>query len=217
VWYRDYVSAHYFLENTSLVWYIRTTYDVYIRLPHYVKALNYLNHKYDPLKAIVFKGEMMGRGGDPNFIHGGPGWIMSRAAVERYISMEGSLSGRYANFIGGDDQFIVEFMRSMELKFQDIYEPWFSGPPIVGIFDELNLSRNFSVITGECDPSPGMHDLVKVNELVFLHNSPQVNWAFILGNWFIAQAPDDIFINPGHHSSRLCRKAGVQNLWLGSN
>jgi hypothetical protein len=160
---------------------------------------------------------MMDRGGFPNFIHGGPGLIMSRAAVECYVNVEESWSGRYANFGGGDAQFIVEFVRSIELKFQDIYEPWFSGPPIFGIFEELNHSRNFSVIMAECDPSPKMNDLVKVNELVFLHNGRRVNWAFILGKGFIAHALDELFIDLGRHSSRLCRKAGDRNLGLGSN
>lgn len=67
-----------FLLNTNVSWFYRSTDDNLILIDRFIPYIRFLSKKYNPLTDIVVKGEVCGGG----FIHGGPGWILSRKAAE---------------------------------------------------------------------------------------------------------------------------------------
>jgi hypothetical protein len=204
--YLNYASAHYFLENTTLHWYIRTTYDTYVHLPHLRALIADLNAQYSPLTDIVLKGEMISHHGHLLFIHGGPGWIMSRAAVEKFVEYEGSLTELFQSSTAGDDVFMAPFASWLNLTHKDVFSPLFCGPPISPTdYEQLNATKSFAVIEVICPLTPAFHRLLKVRDLVFLHNGESVNWAALIGRWMIDEAPDDVYIEAASTVSRLCR------------
>ncbi|EAX99486.1 hypothetical protein TVAG_413030 [Trichomonas vaginalis G3] len=73
-----------FLNNTDFRWFLRTTDDVFINLEKLDSFLDDLEDKFDPLSDYIVRGSLAGVS-DQIFLHGGPGWLMSRFAAQKYL------------------------------------------------------------------------------------------------------------------------------------
>jgi hypothetical protein len=204
--YLGYAAAHRFLNETDLPWFIRTTYDVYLHLPNLIHFINELDLRYDPLRDIVLKGELIERpSGGFAYIHGGPGWIMSRAAVKAYVELEKEVEAVYISKGSGDDITIVNFTGRVGLRRKETFSNRFCGLPIRGILDALDEKRDFSLVKENCSTNPEFRQHIKLKDIAFLHNGQEVNWAVKIGDWLIRNAPDDVYIEATRFWANLCR------------
>lgn len=182
--YSNFASARDFYENTTLNWYLRTTYDCYIHLPNLYRFIQKLNRQYEPTKDIVFKGDHTGL-----FIHGGPGWIMSRAAVYEYLKMENEMLSEYDKNWFGDDVNILMFPKKFNLTYSDIYTPEFVGWPVQDSSYQSLIQSNFNYknVTTVClsNKQPA-----KVKSIVIWHNGRRYDYVNTIGKKIINEAPE---------------------------
>lgn len=184
MFYSNFASARDFYENTTLNWYLRTTYDCFIHLPHLYHFIHELNTQYDPTKDIVFKGDHTGR-----FIHGGPGWIMSRAAVYQYLKMEEEMETEFLKNGFGDDVNIMMFPQKFNLTFNEVYTPEFVGWPVRDSSYSSLIESNFTYSNVSSACGKNMFP-VKVNSIIIWHNGCVNDYVNTIGKKIINEAPD---------------------------
>jgi hypothetical protein len=200
-------SARHFLEQTDLSWYIRTTYDCFCYLPNFKKWMRKLNSMYNPRTDMVIRGQAIMAGINFLFVHGGAGWLMSRAAVERYVELEGPLTAAYQGKGYGDDVAYRDFLAMVNITPAQIDTTVFQGSPIRDSDYKALLQANMSMdaVTLPCShPRALQHSIYKMNEMVFLHNGQPRNWVMEFGKQIIGTAPDNIFVEPQQVDSRIC-------------
>lgn len=200
IFYCNFASARYFYQNTTFKWYLRTTYDCFIHLPNLYSFIHKLNSQYNPMKDIVFKGDHIG-----DFIHGGPGWIMSRAAVYEYLKMEDEMKIEYNKSWHGDDVNIMLFPKKLNLTFQDVYVPEFAGWPVKdSSYSSLIQSNfNYSNISTICQRK---FQPTKVNSIVIWHNGRAYDYVNTIGKKIIDEAPDFVGLHFFRHlGGEFCR------------
>lgn len=73
------------MENPHCRWFYRAMDDTYIRIEKFHKWLNYLDRVYDPLKHILFRSVINIAPDGCGYLHGGTGWLMSRAFLEFHV------------------------------------------------------------------------------------------------------------------------------------
>lgn len=198
--YLDYKSAREFYENTTHYWYLRTSYDALIHIPNLYKLLNYLNSKYDAKKDVVFKGHHCS-----TFVHGGSGWLMSRACVKKYLDLENYCMEKYKKNIAADDVNINYFIEKMRFTPEDIHTPTFVGWPVKTFSYDLliNSSFDYSVIKQPCNTKL---QICRVNEIVSWHNRQKIDYVNTIGKKIINEAPDDLGLHfYPHVGGEFCR------------
>lgn len=198
--YLDYQSAREFYYNTTHEWYLRTSYDALIHIKNLYKYLEYLNKKYNPRKDVVFKGHHC-----QTFVHGGSGWLMSRACVKKYLELENYCMDEYKKKISADDVNINHFIFKMNFTKKQIHTPTFVGWPVKNYHWQLlvNSSFNFSVIQQPCSKKL---QIARVNEIVSWHNRQKIDYVNTIGKKVINEAPDDIGLHYYPHvGGEFCR------------
>lgn len=198
--YLDYKSAHEFYENTTHNWYLRTSYDALIHIPNLYKLINYLDSKYDPRKDIIMKGHNC-----HTFVHGGSGWLMSRACVKKYLELENYCMEKYKKDFPADDVNINYFLKKANISFNDVHTPTFVGWPVKKEYYDLliNSSFDYSVIKQPCKMNL---QPCRVNEIVSWHNRQKIDYVNTIGKKIINEAPDDFGLHFYRHiGGEFCR------------
>lgn len=187
--YTSYASAHDYYENTTHKWYFRTTYDTFTHIGNLRKFIQKLNSKYNPDKDIVIKADH-----NKKFLHGGPGWVMSRAAVKYYLELEKEITKEYEKEGCGDDVNIMHFINKTNLTFYDIHTQEFAGWPVYdNSYESLIMSKfNYSNITTYCRND--LH-ISRVNDIVNWHNGRKKDYVNTIGKRIINNAPNYIGIH----------------------
>jgi hypothetical protein len=99
--FHDHLQA--FLKETNLRWFIRTTEDVLVHLKRFPLFIRDLERQFDPLKDYVIQGQAVDINPGTTFIHGGAGWIMSRACAEFYVARLAAVNSTFLSQPFGDD------------------------------------------------------------------------------------------------------------------
>lgn len=176
--YGSYVSVKDFLENTNYSWFFRTTDDVLVHIPNFKWLISDLEKKYNPLKDFVFKGQLCG-----SYLHGGPGWIVSRALAEKIVQ---KLNDKYDS---PDDivfsQIVSEFMKNPR--------EWNSDKFVATPLHKFSLNtiekNNFAEI------SPCKTQLfARVNDIAVWHAGDQDMKVVTHGIDLIENLPNSIYI-----------------------
>ncbi|OHT09023.1 hypothetical protein TRFO_22171 [Tritrichomonas foetus] len=197
----NYLSAQDFYDNTNIGWYIRTTYDCFIHLNNFQKMMRNLSLYYNPYKDVVMKGSY-----EDTFIHGGSGWILSRAAVQLYLRKRDKLERKYRQEPYGDDVNILHFVHLAHLMYNEVNDPRFVGWPVTDESYEEVIKNGFFSIQKTCDQNYSRKPPVTLNEVIFWHNGRQKNYVFPYGEKYINYAPSDIAIQfTVQHGSEFCR------------
>ena len=202
IFYANFIAAKHFLEQGHAMWLLRTTYDVYISWKNLWPLFSELDSKYNPREDKVFVGQVIR---DMRYIHGGPGWIMSRAAVEEYVRDEARLTRIYNKRRVGDDVNIVQFVKHLNLTPVKVHTSRFVGPPLQDLAWEQLIGTNFNFSTlGKCPASAGQRQLSRVNQIALLHNGHKANLVAAYGKQLIETAPPNVYILSNYHSSSIC-------------
>ncbi|OHS96049.1 hypothetical protein TRFO_10235 [Tritrichomonas foetus] len=206
VFYMNYLSAHDFYENSNASWYVRTTYDCLVHLERFYDYMDNLSKKYDPNKDVVFKGKVVSKHVPKyTYIHGGSGWIMSRAAVKKYLDLEQTMKTLYENAGHGDDVNIVNFPKLLKMDLDEVDDGAFLGSPLKD--EEYNATRNFdfSGIKRKCRfTNVKAQNPVPASKIIFFHNGRKKDYVFTIGKKMLDMAPPNIRFQSTHHYSELC-------------
>lgn len=102
-----YDSCYYLLKNTQNRWLLRVTDDVFVDVFELQKYITHLEKIYDPLKHIVIKGEQT-----EHYLHGGAGYLISRAAAEALIEFDKEFPLEASDI--GDDYLLGEIFSMLQ-------------------------------------------------------------------------------------------------------
>jgi hypothetical protein len=120
----------YFLTNTTFKWFIRTTEDAFVHLKRLPQMLRDLEQQFDPLKDFVFKGQSVSLDTTVIFVHGGSGWIMSRAACEFYQANMAEINRIFFAEPWGDDLMPSALLQITKGKWEELDHIGWIGSPM---------------------------------------------------------------------------------------
>lgn len=112
--FEDHLSM--FLQDDRLRWLVRTTEDCFIHLLRFPVMIRELEQRYDPLKDVVMIGQSIEINPLISMIHGGSGWVMSRAAAEFYTQHRKYIVGEWKTMRVGDDVMPHFFRKAANLS-----------------------------------------------------------------------------------------------------
>jgi hypothetical protein len=205
VFFLNYAAAHHLLETTLLPWFVRTSYDVWCHFGNFRKLMDNLTATFDPFRQVVIKGEAFLDHGDYTWIHGGPGWIMSRLAVEKFIEREEWMRRLNAQHFVGDDVMIAHFAHSLNLTFNDVFcGAFFGGPLIFPQILFLNSSFAMADIKMNCPSHGYWHPFIRARDVAFFHNGHKINWVNQFRDRLADEAPPDLFLEGWPGGGKFC-------------
>ena len=182
-YYLSYQSALDFYDKTSLKLYLRTTYDVFVHIPNLMRFIRNLEKKYDPFRDIVMKADH-----NTNFLHGGSGWLMSRAAVSRLLGMEGEMTAKHRKEGCGGDVNIMHILKKLNQSFNDVHAQEFSGWPVLD--DSCTpLIRSGFDCTSAVKRCSNAHHVSRVRDIAVWHNGREKDYVSAIGRKIIDEAP----------------------------
>ncbi|EAX89151.1 hypothetical protein TVAG_409340 [Trichomonas vaginalis G3] len=118
-------AAEYFLKNTTLDWYWTLTDDVFIDLNELDDLTSELDKKYDTNKDYVMQGNLLFE--ESFYLQGGVGYIMSRKAVQHFLS----IGFQYLEMcIWNDDMYGSYIYETMNIPDDQITNPRLIGEPV---------------------------------------------------------------------------------------
>jgi hypothetical protein len=120
---------HEFLSQTKLRWILRTTEDVFVHLQRLSLLIRELEDRFDPLKDIVIQGQAVDVDPGLTFIHGGAGWIMSRACAEFYAAHIAEINRTFFDRFSADDMMPGFFKTMINFTTVQMTNDRFVGSP----------------------------------------------------------------------------------------
>jgi hypothetical protein len=200
---------HYFLRRTTLRWFLRTTEDAFIDLIRLPGLVRDLERAHDPTRDIVMMGQACAIGPSVTFLHGGSGWIMSRAAAALYEAHERQI---HAEFFGptvvGDDMVGNIFRVIANLSDERIDHPAFLGSPVV---DE-SISRLERMEISNLTVCPSIERQRReqrlarpVKDIVVWHSGRSDLLPLRMGYRILRECPDGIQLAHVRGGVKLCR------------
>ena len=154
-----------FISNTDFRWFFRTTDDVFINIELFDKLIQDYEHDYDPLNDFVIKGSVVS-----NYIHGGSGWIMSRYAVQRYLTFLEKYPISYEK--AGDDVIFTNHIQQIFVRnLSNINDKHFIGTKLskksINMLQNDINTKKLSKIE-KCNNS--IQNIYKMDEIVVWHS-----------------------------------------------
>ncbi|EAY21149.1 hypothetical protein TVAG_283190 [Trichomonas vaginalis G3] len=198
-------SLAYFVKNTTLRWYFRTTEDSLINVPKFQDFIDELESKYNPLTDIVILGQLCRIDEDFAFIHGGSGWIMSRYAAEMYEKNKEQIERIYFESIGGDDTITDSIRRVFNLTDEEMHSTSVLGVRLDDFSIRALRSNNFTGI----DVCPSMTTIstdrpIQLNKLIIWHSGREDTLPVVSGYDILNRVSDDIYVYYKPHWASVC-------------
>lgn len=196
--------ASFLKEYPDFDWYFRAIDDTYISPESLIRRVQKLNTFVDPKQHIVVKGLVNPRH-RARRIHGGSGWMLSRAAME-FLAKEELKLDIYAHLglFNIDDTTFTLILWQMFEKYEYWADPLFvSCEPVkdstFSVIKEL-LNTNFSGSVPICYPRA---DIAPLNRMVSFHTANQDPYISLANA--AAKAPDDIYVYINVYNFGVCR------------
>ena len=207
LWYIYNEILKIYLNSTNLPWIVRTTEDCFVNNDLFKEYFERLNAQYDPYKDVVAKGQVILLAGDPEgpmFVHGGSGWIMSRAAAVLWLKHLDELNKLYAFHPSyGDDVFLDHFRKMIHLRNRDIDAVEFIGPPLAPEDREMLAARNYS-FPACSDVRRSANDKRFIKKAVFWHSGDSLNLQVERGKEIQSTVADNLILDTAVRPVRLC-------------
>jgi hypothetical protein len=205
IYFEDHLR--HFLKATRFRWYIRTTEDCFVNLKRLPPMIAELERRHNPLRDIVIAGQAVDINEFVSMVHGGAGWIMSRAACKFYMAHHKAIRRVSAQNDQADDLIPQAFMRVAKLATEEVNHFGFLGSPLddktVGRFRKLNFSG-----IGPC-PSLEVQRwrrrfLVPVDPIVLWHSGRKDMFPMMEGYQIARELPPGLVLRHIHMAVTLC-------------
>jgi hypothetical protein len=119
-----------FLHSTNMSWFVRTTEDVLVHLKRLPLMIRDLEKRFNPRTDYVMQGQAVDISPGVTFIHGGSGWIMSRACAEFYVARLAEINKTFIVQPHGDDMMPNFFKEMINLSTEQMFHGGFVGSPL---------------------------------------------------------------------------------------
>ncbi|EAY19675.1 hypothetical protein TVAG_432710 [Trichomonas vaginalis G3] len=176
-----------FYYNTTLPWFLRTADDVFISIDNLYKLIYDLEQLYDPKNEIVVKGHTINLTDIDFFIHGGSGWLLSRAAVKELLFNEKYLPFSMTISIA-DDILINKYWKRLGVTYNSSYSDKFAGNEIVQHQKNIMPKLDFKTLS----TCPNQEDLIDPRNIAVWHSADNELAVILHGDRFIKAAPPEI-------------------------
>jgi hypothetical protein len=203
----------YFVANTTLRWFIRTTEDAFVHLKRLPQMIRELETLFDPLTDFVFKGQPIPLSEQMLYVQGGSGWIMSRFACEFYRDHRKSIDETYVAMGIGDDVMPTILCGLRHIKWTEMESDKWSG---ITLSDEANqrlVDSDYSNLPicpttkfQQNDGRPGR----ALKDLVVWHSGRPEMMTVVAGYRVTAEAPSDVMLIHAHAAMTMCRSDPAQ-------
>jgi hypothetical protein len=204
----SFFAADYFVSESSARWLFRGNDDTFINFRELPTYINDLERAHDPVTEVVIRGNCVAA---PwvryRFVHGGSGFLFSRAAVESLLPMAEQLMG-YPDL---DDVVLTRASYSLGHTPRTITSDRFIGMTLTQADKNVTLARQYDRIA-KCRPTDwglarrGCRTFrTPVRKVVFFHPHERVNnrWPELAAGLFAA--PPSVVWWMEDWQPRLCR------------
>ena len=193
--------------QTNLRWMIRTTEDCFVNIFKLNEFINDLEKHYNPLKDPIMKGQICNLFDVYYFIHGGSGWILSKAAAKKWINYKDEiLKEFFKHDLCGDDFMTEFFMKKLNIHYSFFHSDYFLGTPLNN--EELYIMKNnlYSKLpscTIENNPMVN-RKLRKMKNIIFWHVSNRDLTPMLKGYQIFSEMPNFVYFQLLENKSGLC-------------
>ena len=206
-------GMRYFYYNTTLRWMIRTTEDVYLDYDSFEKYLEVLENKYNPLTDLVVKGHLCVAGVSWAFLHGGSGWLISRAFAKAFIEKESIILEEFFKSKSGDDMVSTYFRSEFNISQKEIHSNAFIGSPFTDLAIKILEKQSFDLIPdckSDCFKKSSEHHHLKLKDAVILHSGRKDLYSVVRGDYILKIIPNNIYLKPAGPQSNLCKHGKIE-------
>lgn len=203
-------NLHDFYYSTNLDWVIRTTEDCFVDIRQLGRYIEDLSRFKDPKKDLIIKGHLVRSSVIVNstnleFLHGGSGWIISRA-MAKYIldNKEELISLMFTGTNKGDDILTFDLINRLKLTSMEVQSYSFLGVPLTDESMEALQYGRFNKIPN-CDFSADpLQYTFSFNKIIFWHNGKADSFTNNNGFRLISETPDEIKVQTKGLKAELC-------------
>ena len=196
-----YDAVNDFLYNSTCDWMVRTTEDCFIDSRKLFEYFNNLNRVYNPKVDKVFKGQLIKASKKLSFLHGGSGWILSRASAEFIIKFKQDILNKYfSSYIKGDDVVTYDFINYCNINFNEVDSRVFLGTPFNEETIQILQSKQYQNFP-KCNFS---NNYFFFKNIIFWHSGRKDLLPLIEGYQILSNIPNNLIINIFKHNSYLC-------------
>jgi hypothetical protein len=197
-----------FLRSTNLPWFVRTTEDVLVHLKRLPLLIRELEKRFNPRTDYVMQGQAVDIAAGTTFIHGGSGWIMSRACAEFYVARLAEINKTFIEKPFGDDMMPDFFKHMINLSTEQMTHGGFVGSPLedkarnrlkVGDYQGLPICPSLAL------QKQRLRMTMYLNETVFWHAGSNDLAVITDGYRMMAEAPPWIGFGHIFGGVTLCR------------
>ena len=200
-------SADYFLNTGRAKWLIVLTDDVIIDVKKLNNYVEFLESEYgDPMKTQILEGNCIGRNRVYTFIQGGSGFIMSYKSAEVFSAF--SKKWVSETTLPDDVHFSLAIQR-MGLDIKKCTSNKFIGHQLQNYYNDILIKKEYYKLE-DCtemrnDPYCGSF-LSPLNDLIFLHQSPNPESTSILAKAIFDGIPNNILWYQEADTVKICKK-----------
>ena len=193
MFYNNYRAYSHFYFKTNKEYLFRTTEDVFIHQDNFMHLMERIEKENADSDKPLFIAEVIF---PSKWVHGGPGWIMNRAATKIWLDNTKHMN-QYFEFhnVVGDDVIIDEYQRISHIPWENMHTNLFYGFPITNKTEKILKQREWRSF-GKCPPIntsfPSMRS--KVSDVAVWHSGTSSNFAVLHGREIIEKAPSDLFM-----------------------
>lgn len=189
--------------NTKYQWIYRTTEDCLVDVDLFGKYMENLTSHYSPSTNVI-KGHAVEFASNMFFIHGGSGWIMSRAAAKAYYDNIRILSREYnSNPTSGDDVLIGWFAHHLlNLSFKKIDDPYFLGSPYQNSEVTVVQEKKWNTLPN-CTANKILQQK-PIKQIIFWHSGRKDNYPMNIGIKAKDVYPPNVYYDQNSNPRRLC-------------
>jgi hypothetical protein len=204
--FHDHLQA--FLSETKFRWFIRTTEDVLVHLKRLPLFIRDLESKYNPLRDNVLLGQAVDISPEVTFIHGGSGWIMSRACAEFYVERLAEINRTFISQQHGDDLMPNFFKHMVNLTTEQMTSMAFVGSPMDGKARkrlEIGDYTNLKVCPSLEFQKRALRMTMYLNQTVFWHSGTNDMMTVTDGYRLLTTVPEWLGLGHVYGGVTLCR------------
>ena len=192
-----------FLHKTNLPWFLRTTDDVFIYFPNFAKLINLLEKKYDPYKDKVIKGHLCSN----HYLHGGPGWLLSRAAAEKLYDKFTKFPITKVEGVIGDDVFLPGYFKTLNISLEQWNSRAFLASPFSNETRDRFINHNFDNLP-ECKANL----MVRMKDVAVWHSGAQTLYQLLYGNEYMKIMPFNLYGSANNQGKlELCQNGKLND------
>ncbi|EAX95838.1 hypothetical protein TVAG_425900 [Trichomonas vaginalis G3] len=200
-----------FYYGTDLDWAIRTTEDCFVDIRHIGQMLDDITRYLDPRKEQILKGQLVRsnilvEGTNFQFLHGGSGWLVSRATAKYILDHQEDLIQDL--FTGdsskGDDVITFNLIKRLKLLPTEVQSYRFLGVTLTDTSTEF-LRRSFFRTVSNCKySSDPLQYTIPFDNVVFWHSGRPDNLPNADGYRILSNTPKSIRVQMKGLNADIC-------------